>query len=190
MPCLILISSKDIYFRYCLTEAILTNNQNMFLKLSKTIFFWSFAVCLLLYNKASFKWCAIHKKGPYALCGQHRPRSACAFGPLLPAYRINWYFSICPQPENALIRMHKCPRSSGPSLYCLWQKGLFAHCTSHYMPFMLVTAPKNVPYDVCQTRTRINLLINSPISVFVGWSLESQDFYWQTKTNQNNECVY
>ena len=26
-----------------------------------------------------YMWCATHEKGPYAVCGQSRPRSACAF---------------------------------------------------------------------------------------------------------------
>ena len=56
-------------------------------------------------------WGATHENGPYAMNGQRRPRSACAFaqtGPELrfSAYRINKYCSICRQRENAQLRTH------------------------------------------------------------------------------------
>ena len=49
-------------------------------------------------------------------------------GPLLSAYGISGYCSICWWPEKAQNRLHRCARWSGPTLSVNCIRALFVHC--------------------------------------------------------------
>ena len=80
-------------------------------------------------------WCATHKKSLYEICGQRRPRPACAFaqaekGLRCPAYRINGYCSICWRTEMVQITLHGCACLSVLSLFAYGITDFFARCPS------------------------------------------------------------
>ena len=49
-----------------------------YLAASFFFFFWIKMVGFLTFPQTK-TWCAMYEKSPYAICGQHRPRSACAY---------------------------------------------------------------------------------------------------------------
>ena len=64
------------------------------------------------------------KKAPNAICEQRRHRSVSA-DPSQPTYRINGYCSVCQRTENTQIRLHRCARWSGPSVFAYEIRAIF-----------------------------------------------------------------
>ena len=70
-----------------------------------------------------------------AICGQHRPRSACTFmqadlGLHCPLTESVDTVVHVDKTENVQVRLHGCARSSGPSLFAYGIRAFFPHCTS------------------------------------------------------------
>ena len=78
----------------------------------------SFYIFVILLHENIRVWCAMHDKGPYLFCRQHRPRSISPglSGPSLSTDRISGYCSICRRKENAKIRLHRGTCWSSPTL--------------------------------------------------------------------------
>ena len=91
-------------------------------------------------------WCAKHKKGPYAICGQRRPWSACAnaqadLGLRCPL-KEPMDTVLCRRTENVQVRLHGCTYWSEPTLSANCIRALFVRYAS-IMQHVKVKAPIN-----------------------------------------------